>query len=179
MKSLALDYRSGIGPAIRLARGALLVGGLTLLAASAVILAQRWQELALLRGQIEEVRQMSRRSAGTLRAKPGDSPAVEAEIRRANVVLEQLNLPWVQLLDAIESTRGEQVALLSVQPDARQRTVRVTAEAKSLGEALDYARRLGAHPRLTGVHFVNHEIVQQDAQKPVRVQLLAEWRREP
>ena len=85
-------------------------------------------------------------------------------------------LHWLELLDAIVSTRGETVALLSIQPDARARTVRITAEAKSLGEALEYMRRLAAHPRLAGAHLVNHEIVQQDAQKPVRVQLLARWR---
>src|SRR5262245_55632341 len=179
MRTLALDYRTGSGPAVRLARMAVLALGVGLLALTAVLLVQRWQVLSALRGQTEELRQMAKRSAGVLRARPGDAPEAEAEIRRANTVLEQLNLPWPQLLDAIESTRGENVALLTIQPDARQRTVRVTAEAKSLGEALEYARRLGKDPRLKAVHFVNHEIVQQDAQKPVRVQLLGEWRQQP
>ena len=179
MRALALDYRGGIGPAARLARTVILATGMALLATSGTILVQRWHTLAALRTQAEDLRLLTKRSAGALRARAGDSPEIEAEIRRANAVLEGLNLPWPQLLDAIESTRSENVALLSIQPDVRQRTVRLTAEAKSLGDALDYARRLGSHPRLKAVHFVNHEIVQQDPQKPVRVQLLAEWRREP
>jgi len=176
MRNLSLDYSREHTPAVGLTRAALLGVGLGLLAVSSFVYVQRWQELAGLRAQADELRLMAKRSGGALRARPGDSREIEAEVRRANAVLEQLNLPWLDLLDAIEATRGEKVALLSIQPDSRQRTVRIAAEAKTVADALEYVRRLGAHPRFGGVHLLNHEIVQQDAQKPVRVQLVAGWR---
>lgn len=176
MKSLSLDFERSRSQAAELARAALLVTGLAVLAVSTVVCVERWGALAAMRERAEDLRLMARRSAGALRARPEDTQEVEAEVRRANALLEQINLPWLDLLDTIESTRGDTVALLSIQPDARRHTVRIAAEAKSLGEALEYVRRLGAHPRLSGVYLVSHEIVQQDAQKPVRVQLLAGWR---
>ena len=178
MKTLSLDYERDRSRAAELVRATLLASGLAVLAVSTVACVERWSELAAMRERAEDLRLMARRSAGALRARPEDTQEVEAEVHRANAVLEQINLPWLELLDAIQSTRGETVALLSIQPDARRHTVRIAAEAKSLGEALEYVRRLAAHPRLNGVYLVNHEMVQQDAQKPVRFQLLAGWRSE-
>jgi hypothetical protein len=175
VRALTLDYGRRRTPAVALARVALLGGGVALLAATAAAYVGRAQELSAIHEQAQELRRMSQRGGTALRSRPGDTQEIEAEVRRANAVLEQINLPWLELLDVIQSTRGEAVALLSVQPDARQHTVRIGAEAKSLADALDYVRRLTAHPRFKGVYLVNHEIIQQDPQKPVRVQLLANW----
>jgi Tfp pilus assembly protein PilN len=99
-------------------------------------------------------------------------PVLPPEERRAwNQVVRQLNTPWSSLLAALESVTPEDVALVSIEPDARQASVRVQAEAKSLDALLVYAQALkGAEP-FADVAPVKHETNEQDPNRPVRLTL--------
>ncbi|HEX6529501.1 MAG TPA: hypothetical protein VF004_06765, partial [Burkholderiales bacterium] len=54
----------------------------------------------------------------------------EAEMKSAQAAVRQLALPWAQLIDSLERAATRDVALLNIQPDAQNRVLRVTAEAR-------------------------------------------------
>ena len=101
---------------------------------------------------------------------------LKPEIKRANEVTQQLELPWDSLFLAVEASYQEKVALLGIQPDAQKHTVNIAAEAKDLISMLEYVKRLGQEPNLSDVHIINHQVQDQDPQKPVRFTVLAIWR---
>lgn len=97
------------------------------------------------------------------------------EMRRAQLLVKRLGASWSELFDAVESSAGGQVALLSIQPDAQSGSVRISAEAKDIASAMAFAERLSAEGKLAGVHLTEHEVRRQDPQRPVRVNLVAHW----
>lgn len=103
----------------------------------------------------------------------------QSEIKRANEVILQLDLPWGPLFEAVEGSGHETVALLGIQPDAQKRTVSLAAEAKDMPSAVAYVKRLGREPVLSGAHIVNHQVQDQDPDKPLRFSVQAVWREKP
>lgn len=99
-------------------------------------------------------------------------PVLTPQQRRAwNQVLGQLNTPWASLLNALEAATPEDVALVSIEPDAKQGSVRLQAEAKTLDTLLAYAQVLkGAEP-FSEVAPLKHETNEQDPNRPMRLTL--------
>lgn len=93
-----------------------------------------------------------------------------------NQVIRQLNLPWPELLTAIEVHSSGQVALLSLEPDAAHRVLRVTAEAKSPEEMLEFVTRLGSDPLFVSAILQRHEINEGDRNRPYRFVVEATWK---
>jgi hypothetical protein len=100
----------------------------------------------------------------------------QARIRRANEVIGQLDLPWGSLFEAVEGAGHETVALLGIQPDAQKRTVSLAAEARDMSSAVAYVKRLGREAILSETHIVNHQVQDQDPDKPLRFSVQAVWR---
>lgn len=161
----------------RLAPWLLLAG---IVAGGVALLEQRHlsAELKAREQQIEEIRSMSRRTRPALETQESDSPEVRDQIKKANVVLGQINVPWSELFEAIESADEGNVALLQVQPDARSRTVLLGGAARNLSAVLSYMRRLERTDRLEDVVLVSHEIKLKEPGTPVEFQLLAKWAEE-
>jgi hypothetical protein len=148
------------------------------LAAAAVVqnyfdAAQRvsaWQE------KIGELKRMAQRTPGALVEAPRNPVELRNEIRLANVVLQQIALPWDALFRELERSRDKTVSLLSVQPDMQNRIVRIGGEAKNLRAVVEYARRLDNTGVLYNVYMIGHEVKTQDPQRPVTFSLVAAWR---
>jgi hypothetical protein len=90
-----------------------------------------------------------------------------------------LSIPWTRLLAELESAShdmGSQVALLQVEPDADKRLLRITAEVRSLPDALQYLQRLQKSPMLRYPMLESHERRKDDPEHPIRIKLAAEWR---
>lgn len=95
------------------------------------------------------------------------------------IVERELAVPWAQLLSELESASvdmSSRVALLAVEPDASKRTVTITAETRSLSDALAYLERLQASRVLRYPMLESHERRKDDPEHPIRVKLAAEWR---
>src|SRR5690606_29033155 len=56
--------------------------------------------------------------------------ASEAQVAAVNAAILQLNLPWRDLHDAVATATPASVALLALEPDAKRRVLRITAEAR-------------------------------------------------
>jgi len=143
--------------------------------AAAVAVAMAFQaalaERAELGAKIEEA------SAG-YRAPAATPAAVAAQAELAKVVRE-LSIPWTPLLAELETVSHDmksEVSLLEVEPDAEKHIVRITAEVRSLPDALAYLQRLQQSPVLRYPMLESHERKKDDPDHAVRIKVAAEWR---
>ncbi|HZV65151.1 MAG TPA: PilN domain-containing protein, partial [Telluria sp.] len=63
----------------------------------------------------------------------------------------------------------------ALEPDARKRTMRITAEAKTSDDMIAYVEQLKQQELFAAVVLTRHEINDQDPNKPIRFQLDAQW----
>lgn len=99
-------------------------------------------------------------------------PATPAEtLRQMDAVTARLNVPWSDVLDAIERSTTQKVALLTLEPDARTGSVALTAEARSLDDLLSYAEALGQDAAVASVRMGQHDLRAQEPGQPVRMTL--------
>ena len=106
---------------------------------------------------------------------PPDATTLAA-IRRANAVIDQLSVPWADLFNAVEAADARGLGVLSLTPNARDRTLRLAGEARSMGEMLAYAERMAAQPTLRQVHLLDYSTAVRDGVSVVSFTLAATWR---
>ena len=135
------------------------------------------QQIAFWEGKVEHIERVSSHRA--FMSRPLSEQAVRAqmlEVKQANQVVQQLNLPWNALFKAVETSGGKDIALLSMEPDMQRGTVKINGEAKDLDALLDYAKQLSKREVFSDVFLQNHKIQQTDPQKPLHFSLLAYWK---
>ncbi len=171
---LQLDFAHPAGRGFRFAPYILVLGAL---AASAAVFYQREmsQRLVIREARITELRSMASRSAPAIAARESDTPEVRAQVQKANGVLQQMNVPWGELFASVESAEGADVALLTVQPDPRSRSVTLAGVARSLPAVLGYMQRLERTKRLHDVVLASHEVKAKEPGQPVAFAVSASW----
>ena len=153
----------------------LLAAGILALIGAASYQRQVAERVAASEQRIEEVRAMAQRSRPALQAEEADTPEVREQIKQANTVLQQMNMPWGELFTAVEAAQDADVALLRVQPDARNQTIMLAGEARGLTAVLGYMGRLESSERLLDVVLVSHELKADEPGQPVAFVLQAQW----
>lgn len=99
-------------------------------------------------------------------------PSTPADtLRQMDAAVGRLNVPWSAVLDAIERSTTQAVALLALEPDARTGSVGLTVEARTLDELLLYAQALGQDPAVASVRMGQHDQRTQEPGQPVRMTL--------
>lgn len=174
LRALALDFKRTPRQWSFLGLLALLIGALAL-----SYVANTERDLS---GQIEvaEARLDRLAKRGQIKpTQPVDAEQLQVDIRQANEILRQLSLPWDALFKAVEAKSEKDVALLSIQPNVDKRVVRITGEAKNFEALLAYMTFLEESKILHQVYLTSHEVRTQDAEKPVRFALLANWTVQP
>lgn len=104
---------------------------------------------------------------------------LDEEVKAAEAVVRNLTLPWAALVETLERTATREVALLQLQPDAQNRLLRLTLEARNRQAMFDYARRLGASGLLSDAHILSHQVLVDDPQKPIQFSIQAVLRDPP
>ena len=99
----------------------------------------------------------------------------EPQAAAVNAAVMQLNLPWRALHDAIGAATPAAIGMLSLEPDARRRSIKITAEAKSSDTMIGYVEALKEQEMFSAVTLTRHEINEQDPNRPIRFQIEAEW----
>ena len=99
-----------------------------------------------------------------------------AQAVSVNNAIKKLNVPWVELLDALEEAASPKVALLELRPDIVSRQLVAVAEAGNSDAMFAYVRKLQAQPMLTSVYLSSHQVSEQDRNKPIRFEFTATWR---
>lgn len=149
--------------------------GVLALCIPALFMTQRYVE------QQEEVRDLqaalAARSAPALVAAPPAAPIAVSPTQAGavNAAILQLNLPWRDLAAALGEATPNTIALLALEPDAKRRTVRISAEARSSDEMLAYITRLQAEEWFSSVVLLRHEVMEQDPNRPLRFQVSVQW----
>jgi Tfp pilus assembly protein PilN len=93
--------------------------------------------------------------------------------------MRQLTLPWGPLIETVENAGSQDVAILQLQPEAQQRVLRITAEARTQDAMVDYLKRLTQARGFNEVHLLNHQVQQDDPQRPVQFAAQASFRGMP
>jgi hypothetical protein len=101
---------------------------------------------------------------------------LEEQAKNAASVVRQLTLPWAALIGTLEQAASREVAILQLQPDAEQRLLRLSAEARDREAMFEYLRRLGAAPGLAEVHLVSHQVQLEHPQRPIQFAVQARIR---
>lgn len=112
-------------------------------------------------------------------ALPQDDQVLHAEIARAVAAMDDLARPWETLFEALETIELEHVALLSIQPDADNRVLTLTGEAKAYADLLTYVARLKDKRIFTSVVLASHELRESDPQRPYLFTTRADWKASP
>ncbi|WP_449432729.1 PilN domain-containing protein [Pseudomonas putida] len=119
--------------------------------------------------------QLGRRPASSVAQNSAVSREQAERLAQMSAVSQQLQRPWQQLFAMLEAQPQEDVALLSLTPDARKGQVRIAAEARNLEAMLQYHQRLERSAELSDVSLLNHEVVAGQPEHPVRFTLTATW----
>lgn len=102
-----------------------------------------------------------------------------ADVRRANAIIDQLTVPWDGLFDAVEAADARGLGLLALAPTARDRTLRLAGEARTVAELLAYVESLAAQPALGQVHLLGYNTAVRDGASIVSFTMAATWKAPP
>jgi hypothetical protein len=152
-----------------------LFAGLAALAAVLVEYRAVSAETAALESHIADFRRMTRRELPPIREAAIDGKTLAQEIRQANLVLAQLNLPWDALFREMEGAALEGITLLAIQPEPGAGQVRIAGEAKNYDTALAYVAKVESSDRFANVFLTSHQVRANAPQRPVVFELLADW----
>jgi Tfp pilus assembly protein PilN len=112
------------------------------------------------------------RSSETVASAPIDAKQATA----VNAAVARLNLPWDDILNALEAATPRQVAVLSITPEASSALIRIEAEGNSSEDMIEYLKALGRQPLFARVYLVKHELTRDGTDGVFRFQLEAAWR---
>lgn len=174
MRALTLDFqpRRRSGPL----GWSLLVAGVVLAVACFVAQQHLDDQASQQQGNLQHAQ---RELTGDSGSKAGLSPAETREqaqnLAEMRKVSQQLRRPWERLFAMLEGLPRDDIALLTLTPDARKGQVRISAEARDLEAMLAFHQRLEASDELSDVSLLSHEIVANVAEHPVQFNLSATW----
>jgi hypothetical protein len=165
-RRVELDY---VAPVRRPAWPGLLLLAVAL-AVSALVL-ERYRDVRQELARYEAQAGLVLPGARTTRALPKER--LDEQAKSAEAVVRQLTLPWGSLIGAIEQAATRDVAILQLQPDAEQRVLRLTAEARNRDAMFEYLKRLGGARELANVVLVSHQVQRDDPQQPIQFSVQA------
>lgn len=94
---------------------------------------------------------------GQSRSSTSTAAVPREEMGAVQAAMAELALPWEALFTALEQTRTPRVKLLSIEPNAKQHKLHLTAQAAEAQDMLDYVRLLEQQPMLKNVLLRQHE----------------------
>lgn len=104
--------------------------------------------------------------------KPIDVKQAEA----INAAVARLNLPWADILDALEAATPEQVSVLSVRPEPRGAQIKIEAQSSRAEDMIGYLTALEQQPAIGHVFLTKHERVRDGFAEVIRFQIEVQWR---
>ena len=99
----------------------------------------------------------------------------QQELKQANEILRKINLPWEKLFDSLEYAVSKEIALLSVQPNVANRTLRINGEARNLGALTDFVEAIEREEVFENAHLLNYKVKQENPYRPIAFSLITKW----
>lgn len=169
MHALDLDFQPRRFPAAGMAL--LLAGLLTFVVAMADYRGvadetESWQtELARLQ-QSSQARRLPR---------AGNAQEMQQMAQAASTVTRDIQRPWEALFHAVEEAKSDEVALLTLTPDATRGVVQITGEAKGRDSILAFVGRLGQSGVLKNAFLVEDQRLEGESERAYRFLVSADW----
>ena len=154
--------------------------GYALLAVSLVVAADlvlRYRDAQIELDRSETAKGLLSTGRGAPKAVPRQR--LDEQVKNAEAVVRQLTLPWAAIIHTIEEAAADDVAILQLQPEAQQRLLRITAEARDQASMLEYVRRLAGAKTLFNVYLVNHRVQLDDPRRPIQFSVQARFEAAP
>jgi len=167
MRALRLDFLHPL-PRPHWAAWGLLAAGLGLAAWSG------WQGQQVQRDLDDAMAASPRPAAAALRRQ--GRALVSEEQTAARQARAELAVPWDGLFVRLEGNRPRQIALVSLEADARKEEATLTAEARTAKDMLAYIERLKVEAGFTSVTLASHSVQEGNPQQPLRFVLRLVWR---
>jgi hypothetical protein len=167
MRALRLDFLHPL-PRPHWAAWGLLAAGLGLAAWSG------WQGQQVQRDLEDAMAASPRPTAAALRRQ--GRALVSEEQTAARQARAELAVPWDGLFVRLEGNRPRQIALVSLEADARKEEATLTAEALTAKDMLAYIERLKVEAGFTSVTLASHSVQEGNPQQPLRFVLRLVWR---
>lgn len=144
------------------------------LAGIAVVLADTLAAREQLRSAQEQLDRQTRhaRAPAPRRAVPMVAPERQRSADRASAALQR---PWGDLLLALEAQTDSRVAVLALQGNGEDGSLRLSGEARSMKDVAAYLERLRGQPALRSVVLSSHEGRSEAGVGLVRFTLDAQW----
>lgn len=147
--------------------GALLVTALLWLG---VATARRTDQL-----EADHAARLKRQSQMASHFAPPD-PLVLKQLAEANNTVDALSVRWDDLFVMIEGAGSKGLGLLSLVPDPRNHSLRISGEAKTLDDVLAYVGRLDQQPVLTEVALISYQTAERKGSPSVEFTVTAKWK---
>jgi Tfp pilus assembly protein PilN len=126
------------------------------------------QQTARLDARAERLARLSM----AVKSEPIDAKQGEA----VNTAVARLNLPWNDILDALEAATPSQVAVLSITPETGRGLIRIEAESSGSKDIIDYLNALEQQPLFVHVNLIEHELAKDGTDGVMRFAIEAQWR---
>lgn len=111
-----------------------------------------------------------------------EKPSIEAPILNPDQVqiltdmVNQLNVPWNHLFNALDTLQNRDVALISIIPNYQRQQLELIGEARNIPAMLAYIESLEALDMLEHVTLQKHQVNEEHPYQPVEFIILARWR---
>jgi hypothetical protein len=177
MRAIHLDFASNRKPSLL---------GLVMFVFALLVLMMVWQrytyinqQLLTLDQSIQELKERKGLKTAEPKLQAKSSADLLAKIEEAKKLASFLMIPWGDVLNALESSALDDLALLAIEPDAKKRQLKITAEAKNKDVMFSYLEKLEESSELANVYLLKHEIFEDVDQHPIRFVAVATWKDQP
>lgn len=171
MQLLSLDFVKN-APPTKLGLGLLMIGTL-LLSLSLWYWAQLQSKASSLNLELQALQTAE---ANQLKAqdiqKSSKNAAGSKQFSALNTLKPKL---WIELLSHLELGMTDEVALLSIEPNAQTGKLQLVAEAKDYQAILVYMTALDESKALEDIHLVKHKVQLEVPGQPIYFSLSATW----
>lgn len=147
MQKLDIDFQR---PASRVPSAGMALLALAVLAGLALLLTQRD-----LNNQLAAMDAVQGRTATGEKSGAANQKKSEGDLA-LQAAFNQLTLPWGEVFAAVEEAASDQVLLLALEGDGRNRVIKITAQAPHAEAMLAYLERLKGNGKLSGWRLLSH-----------------------
>ncbi|MCX4176509.1 MULTISPECIES: PilN domain-containing protein [Paraburkholderia] len=137
------------------------------------------KQLTRLHSLDREAMHLAARAAESARSlvRVSNEPVDAKQASAINAAVGRLNLPWDDILNAVEAATPHEVALLSITPEPARALLKIEAEGSSSDAMIAYLKALEQQALFGRVYLVRNERARDQADGVIRFQIEAEWRR--
>jgi hypothetical protein len=100
-----------------------------------------------------------------------------SKIEAISQPIKQLNFPWSDLFDALESATTPAIALIEIDADASKGLLKIQAESETANEMIVFVENMKRETIFFDTYIIKHEILDLSSEKALRFSIETKWRK--